>query len=464
MSTIHLVKKNISIVTIILVSVFTIVLNFNHKKWEDNKAVIQWDVKSYYAYLPATFIYNDLSLDFIEQDEEKFEKLIWPIETPLKKKAIVTTMGLSLLYSPFFALAHAFALSSDHLSDGYSLPYRFALTFSSLFYLIIGLFFLRKVLKEFFSEKITAVVISTIALGTNLLYYFSYEAAMPHSYNFTLISIFLFCTIKFYKKPNLNKIFLIGLLSGLITLIRPTNIIVLFLFFLWNVSSFKDLKNRTIWFLNSSKLILVMILAFTIIWVPQFIYWYWVSGEIFYFTYGESGGKFFFLNPQIKNILISYKKGWFIYTPIMFIAFVGIFTLIKTKKGLFFPVFLFTILNIYILSSWWCWWFGGSFGLRAFIDSYAIMAIPLASFICWFNSSLLKELFSYSLIFLLIIFNNFQIQQYNNSAIHYWWMNKEAYWETFLKLHPTDRYWKVITKPDYRKAKNGIYVEIPLTD
>ena len=47
-----------------------------------------------------------------------------------------------------------------------------------------------------------------------------------------------------------------------------------------------------------------------------------------------------------------------------------------------------------------------------------------------------------------------------SSAIHYWWMNKEAYWETFLKLRPTARYWEVITIPDYNKAREGIYIDM----
>jgi hypothetical protein len=37
-------------------------------------------------------------------------------------------------------------------------------------------------------------------------------------------------------------------------------------------------------------------------------------------------------------------------------------------------------------------------------------------------------------------------------------MNKDAYWETFLKLYPTERYNQLITIPDYQKARQGIYV------
>jgi hypothetical protein len=88
------------------------------------------------------------------------------------------------------------------------------------------------------------------------------------------------------------------------------------------------------------------------------------------------------------------------------------------------------------------------------------MAIPLGAIITRFSFKKYLKIISFGFISVLILFNIFQIQQYTHQAIHYWWMNKEAYWETFLKLRPTERYWQVITLPDYEKAREGIYVEI----
>ncbi|NOQ26088.1 MAG: hypothetical protein GQ564_12050 [Bacteroidales bacterium] len=452
--------KNLTNTCIAIILIGSVFLNFSHHNWLRKDRVISWDVKSYYAYLPATFIYKDLSLQFRKDNMAKFGDLIWPVETPTNKQAIVTTMGLSILYAPFFGIAHGYCLISEHQADGYSMPYKFTLVFSSLFYVIWGLIFLKKILQKYFDENIVAFVVTAIGIGTNLFHYYTYRAPMPHAYNFALITLFIYKTIEFYENPSKKKIFWLGLLSGLIVLIRPTNIIILILFFLWNISSFKDLKTRITYFLKDYKLILIMFLGYILIWIPQFTYWYWISGKLFYFSYGELGGKFFFLNPQIKNVLISYKKGWFVYTPIMFFACMGIFTLPKHNKGLFLPIIVFTILNIYIISSWWCWWYGGSFGQRALIDSYGLMAIPLASFLQWSKSKKITKYLSFVLIGILIIFNIFQIQQFKRQAIHYWWMNKESYWETFLKLDPTERYWEVITIPDYEKAREGIYVEI----
>jgi hypothetical protein len=36
-------------------------------------------------------------------------------------------------------------------------------------------------------------------------------------------------------------------------------------------------------------------------------------------------------------------------------------------------------------------------------------------------------------------------------------MTKEMYWETFLKLNPTKKYWKIAKTPDYDAARLGIY-------
>ena len=456
---------NIAILAMALAMIW---INFSHHNWNRDR-VIEWDIKSYYAYLPAVFIYQDLSLEFLDEDPEKFGDLIWPVTTPTGKRAIITTMGMSVLYSPFFCLAHAYASLTGWEADGYSIPYRFALNFSTLFYLLAGLYFLKKVLLRFFSPGITTFTLVAVVMGTNLLYYATHEAAMPHGYNFALIAMFLFLTIRFYERPgSAGQLMLLGFLAGFITLIRPTNIIILILFFLWGVDSLTALRNRIRFFLQKPGLVGIMALFFVLAWAPQFIYWKQVSGMFFYFTYGEEGGGFFWHNPQIANILISYKKGWFVYTPLMLFAFAGIFLLPWRLKGLpdtlrgaFLPILLFKLLNIYILSSWWAWWFGGGFGLRAFIDSYAVMALPLAAVFAlaaklpvnWRNAA-------FGVFVLLILFNNFQIHQYRRGAIHYWWMNKEAYWETFLKRKPTQRYWDLITIPDYEKARQGVYVAI----
>jgi hypothetical protein len=457
----YLAGRNIINFSIGLVLVIVLLTNFWHHRYNHPEGVIEWDIKSYYAWLPAAFIYNDLSLEFRRANIEKFGDLIWPIETPTGKHAIITTMGMAFLYSPFFFTAHLVAHVTPWEADGYSRPYRFALTFGALFYLWAGMYFLSRSLLTYFSRSITAFTLVAITLGTNLYYYSSYEAPMSHAYTFSLIAVFMWITIRFYKKPSLKGIILAGLLAGLITLIRPVNIIILIIFFLWDIRSVSATRERFLFFFKKYSWVLLMAIAFVLVWVPQFIYWHRVSGQLFYFSYGEAGGGFFFNNPQIFNILFSIKKGWLVYTPIMLFSLAGLIVLFKKRTGPALAISVFMVLNIYILSSWWNWWYGGGFGLRSFVDSYALLAVPFAA--CLDSAVRQRKAIRFSVtgfMVLLLLFNLFQTRQYVNNAIHWWWMNREAYRETFLRLYPTERYWKLITFPDHDLARQGIYREV----
>ncbi|MBN1119234.1 MAG: hypothetical protein JXA77_18635 [Bacteroidales bacterium] len=459
-------KNNFSLAVIVLFFLAIPFVNFNHHKYEKHEGVIEWDIKSYYAYLPAAFIEKDLSLSFMDEDIVFWGKWIWPITTPTGNKAILTSMGMSVMYSPFFFIAHGYCKISDkYEANGYTKPYHIALTFSAWIYFIIGLLFLRKLLLKYFSEFSASLTLLFVGAGTNLFYYTTYEAPMSHCFNFVLITILVFLIDKWWEKENNWKYTIgIGLLAGLITLIRPTNIIVLLLIPLYGVAAYKDLGKRITNLVSIWPHLLVMAVFFILVWVPQFAYWHKVAGKIFYFSYGEVGSAFYFNNPQIKNILFSWQKGWFIYTPVMFFATLGFYFLIKNKIKVHVAFTVFFIVNLYILSSWWSWWFGGGFSIRAFVDSYGIMAFPLAALI---EQSRTRKILNYSLVSVLLIlstYNTFQCQQYRYVAIHYWWNNKEVYFENFLKTKPTCKAWYIYNQPDVIKARQGIYEAIPFVD
>ena len=91
---------------IIFLLIFYCLTNFSHRNWTIDegpiRGVIKWDVISYYAYLPAVFIYKDLSLDFTENPDFVNDNKFWYQKTEKGKKVIITSMGLSYMYAPFF--------------------------------------------------------------------------------------------------------------------------------------------------------------------------------------------------------------------------------------------------------------------------------------------------------------------------------------------------------------------------
>ena len=369
----------------------------------------------------------------------------------------MTSSGMSMMYLPFFIVAHPMAQLLGYEADGYSLPYRFALAMSSIFYLFIGLIFLRKFLLNYFSKGIVAITILTITLITNLLWYVIFEPAMSHVFSFALISAFLYYTDNWLESPSIKQTILLGLLVGIISLIRPTNVVIVILLIFWKVTTLANLKTRIMFFIERWYLVLIMLLMFTIVWTPQIIYWKYVSGSYFYYSYPKSQG-FFFLNPQLFNTLFSWRKGFLIYTPVMAFALLGIGLLYKNKKEFFWPVLIYFLISWYIISSWWSWWYGGSFGLRPTIDSYGVYSIGLATFLTWVSKSThYKKTILISLFIISVFLSGWNFQKYKGGSIHWDSMTREAYFDSFWRIHPTPTFHEKIRKPDDKLARKGIY-------
>ena len=109
-------------------------------------------MKIYYSYLPATFIYKNFSYNNLKNLPADYIKDLWPIKTDKGYYALKMTMGMAILYSPFFFIAHSLAKPLGYKRDGFTLPYRFAIAMGCVFYLAIGLYFLSRVLERYFSQ------------------------------------------------------------------------------------------------------------------------------------------------------------------------------------------------------------------------------------------------------------------------------------------------------------------------
>lgn len=459
---------------ILLTVIYTLDLGY----WKENKnRIIVSDVIHYYAYLPATFIYKDIELKFCNgQYADRF----WPVQTPIGKKGIMVSMGMSILYSPGFFATQAILNLCGIESDGFTYHYRIGLILMGLIYFALALIFLKNVLRRYFSPLATSLALLMVGIGTNLFYYATAETTMSHLYSFFLYSAFLYLTVLWHEKPKYGYSILLGLVSGLIVLVRPTNVVIALIFVFWNVNNFKTLKIKFWVFLHNYKQILVLLLFGFLIWVPQLLYWKMVSGSYFFYSYGSSQG-FYFNNPHILETLFSYRKGWFVYTPMMFLAVLGFVYLWRRQRRFFVPLVIFSIVNIYIISSWWSWWYGGGFGLRAYIESYALYSFAFAGFVQSLldiktlkrkkigeaevqkdKSSLWIKIPGFVTIVLFIVLNLWQTEQYVCGAIHYVGMTKEAYWQTFFHRKPSGNFYKLLTIPDYDLARKGIYVYKPV--
>jgi hypothetical protein len=283
---------------------------------------------------------------------------------------------------------------------------------------------------------------------------------MSHVYSFCVFAIFIYYTIKWYEERSIKNTLIIGLLFGLISLIRPTNAVIILFFILYGVSNFSEFKERVNFFLKKYFLVIIMAFCTFLVWVPQFLYWKTVTGHFICYSYTDEG--FFFSHPRIIEGLFSWRKGWLVYTPVMIFALLGLFFLKDELKKFRLPIIVFMLVNIYIVFSWWCWWYGGTFGQRSFIEAYCLLAVPLASFVEFISAKkviykILAGLFALFLIWL----NIFQTYQFEFHSLHYDGMTKELYFKQFGRLDPVPGYDAMARSPNYEEAKKGNDYDAP---
>ena len=145
---------------------------------------------------------------------------------------------------------------------------------------------------------------------------------------------------------------------------------------------------------------------------------------------------------------------------LMLLSLVGIFYLNKNLRIFQLPILILFTPFAYLTASWWCWWYSG-FGLRAFIDVYALLTIPMAALLTRiFKSILLIRFIFIAVLTFLIYLNLFQTWQYTYGVLHYDSMTKRAYWAVFLKKEKPPGFDTTLKNPDMENTfKHGFEKE-----
>lgn len=396
---------------------------------------ISSDGKGYYDYLPAIFIYHDFP-ERSHNDSTSNSKRI----SRMKEYSTVNGMkvnkypvGTALLISPFFAWAHISAPQMGYEQDGFSFPYQKAVFAAALFYLFAGLLFLKKLLRLYNISAWIIIFIQVLAVfATSLIHYVNYEPAFSHVYSFFAVTAFFFYTRLYFIQNKSRRFLIASALFGLIFLLRPVNIIVLFaLPFL--AGSFQNLKSGVYSIVKRPEYIVSGVLISFLIMSVQLFLWRYQTSSWIVDTYTDE--RFHFFQPAFFNILFSYRKGLFVYTPVLLFSFAGLYVLLQKRESYQFISWLsFFLFLTYILSSWQSWYYGCSYGLRAYIDFYSIFFILLATGISGLKR--IPAIILLALCLPTIPLNAVQTYQYKEYILHWDGMNREKYWQVFLKTDP----------------------------
>lgn len=358
--------------------------SFFYPRWKNQstEAQLSWDAGGYYWYLPSAFIYHDLKGQHFKDSilhqysptpPEDFQ---YGYQHSSGNYVIRYTLGTALLEAPFFFIAHIVAKPLGYPADGFSRPYQFMIYLGGILFALLGLWYLRKLLLHYYSDKVTAIVLLLLVFGTNYLNYAGIDTGMTHGWLFTMYVLILWNTHLYYHTLRKKYILWVGALIGLTALIRPPEIISVLIPLLWGMEkiSKKAFADKFLFLKKHIQPITAAAAIGLLIISLQFIYWKYATGEWFVYTYQNQG--FSWLAPHFKQYSLNYQSGWLIYTPMMFLVFPALITFIRFGKNKI-AILTLIVINYYIVAAWDLWEYGG----RAMVQNYPLLLLVIASFI-----------------------------------------------------------------------------------
>lgn len=409
-----------------------------HYRYPGFQSIFQSDGLGYYQYLPATFLQHD-----IVRGQRYCVTLA---DGRLLNKY---SIGVSYLQAPFFFMANVWQYATNKADNGYSSTYGFFIFLGAMIYCFLALLLVYKTLLPRFGFLVSSVVPVLLFYGTNLIFYTLQESAMSHVYVFFLFAVFVYRTPFFYQKPSLVNALWLAIPLAIITVIRQYNIVVILYLLLYNVTSWSDLKERFLYWLPKWYYGVLFIFTILLFFIPQMIYWHMIIGKWYIYAYGyaQTGPeRFLYLsNPKIFEVIGGKVSGIYTYAPVLILSLIGMILMVRKRSIDIWAIIFIYIISLYLISSWWCYTFDCGFGHRAFVDYYALFAIPLAfalNKLLSLRKAFLNAFLTATLIFLMYL--NVRL-----SMMYGWdpcWTGPGWTWK-----HYTNAIQKAATDGDYRR-------------
>ena len=294
-----------------------------------------------------------------------------------------------------------------------------------------GIWFIRKTLLLFVPDPVVSITLIILIFGTNLFYMAVQGSLLQPVLVFSLYAIIVYLTASVYLTPGLSKIIMLGVFSGLVILVQPTGFLVLLIPILWAVHDRNSIKEKLAGILKNYKELLLSVACLLLVVIFSSLTWKIAPGEISFLGF-RLPGLFSFNFRYLWNDLLSFDHGWLIYSPVVLLMVPGFYFLSERNPVIYYPLFVFCLVDILVQS---CWTTLGStevFGQVAYIPLMAVLSLPLAIFVKVIaEKRRIIQVFVIILCIFFIVLNCFQTWQYVNGIIFRSGMTDETYYRVF---------------------------------
>jgi hypothetical protein len=281
-------------------------------------------------------------------------------------------IGLAILWAPAFVLAHAFttvasALGAGVPADGFSMPYRSAVTFATFVYGAIALGLLEAELRRRHGRAIALVAVLALAFATPLHFYLTANPAMAHGASVFAATAFVVSWLRVRGRDGRRRWIAVGALGAVMTLVRLQDVVLLALPLI-------DLAVRRPprWRACAGAFLAVA----AALGLLQLAAWVRLFGTGFLGTVLEAnlvGGT----TPHVAGVLFSPRHGLFYWSPVFLLCVIGWLAWARRDRLLAGLVLLGFAAAVLVNASMQDWWGSEAFGQRRLLGLAPLFGLGL---------------------------------------------------------------------------------------
>ncbi|HLA79896.1 MAG TPA: hypothetical protein VJU18_20155 [Vicinamibacteria bacterium] len=290
--------------------------------------------------------------------------------------------GLALLWTPPFLAAHAgtalaSALGAGVAADGFSVPYRSAVTAGSYLYGVLALLLLEAELRRRHGRGLALIGALGIWFATPLHFYMTANPAMAHGASVAAATAFVVCWLRVRQVPSTRGWLALGLLGGLMTLVRLQDAVLLAL-------PLADLGIRRP--ARSLGLAMRFVAGAWVLGLVQLAVWLRLYGTGFLGTIlrvnlvGSDGG------PHVLDLLFAARHGLLTWTPLYAVCIAGWLLWLRRELGLAALAIGGFALSVLVNASMQDWWGAEAFGQRRLLGLTPLFALGLGQALAFLRS------------------------------------------------------------------------------
>jgi len=362
---------------------------------------VRGDGVGYYSYVRSALIDHDLRFenDFLAGNESFVQSRV-DEHGHLRADQYTGTgyiqnhfsVGPAMLWAPVLIPVHAAVLLANRLgahipADGHSRPYLISMALATATYGFICLLLTFRVARKYFDSQWAFLATVAVWLSSSLPVYMYFNPSWSHALSAFAVALFLWYWDRTQLQRTVGQWVVLALIAGLMANVYYPNVFLLIFPGLESIHLMRaalDDSDRAGSSLRKPVLCWVIFVPiFLISLLPTFI-----TRQIIYgnpFETGYPGMRTWnWASPVLFRVLFSSDHGMFSWTPILALATIGLFFLMKRNVLLGAGSLLTFLVFYYFIASYPDWDGLSSFGNRFFVSLTPIFILGLTAL---FNAS-----------------------------------------------------------------------------